>query len=216
MKIENGQSLLFTGDSITDCGRARPIGAGTGLGNGYVAFVDSLLSVFYPQRRIRVLNSGIGGDRVINLEARWETDVLLLEPAWLAIMIGVNDVWRQFDNPLDPNQVALERYESVYRGMLDQARPKLQGLALMTPFYMELNRSDPMRERMDAYGLVVERLADEFDAVFVDVQAAFDLHLAHRPTQSLAGDRVHPNTTGHMIIAKAFLTAMEFSWGSVG
>ena len=167
MKIENGQSLLFTGDSITDCGRARPIGAGTGLGNGYVAFVDSLLSVFYPQRRIRVLNSGIGGDRVINLEARWETDVLLLEPAWLAIMIGVNDVWRQFDNPLDPNQVALERYESVYRGMLDQARPKLQGLALMTPFYMELNRSDPMRERMDAYSEVVARLAHEFSCLQV-------------------------------------------------
>jgi lysophospholipase L1-like esterase len=69
-----------------------------------------------------------------------------------------------------------------------------------------------MRKDMDAYGKVVERLAVEFDAVFVDVQAPFDGYLGHRPTQSLCGDRVHPNMTGHMIIARAFLTAIGFDW----
>jgi len=212
MRIENGQSILFTGDSITDCGRARPIGAGAGLGEGYVALVDSLLATCYPQRRIRVLNSGIGGNRVIDLEARWQTDVLVLEPDWLSIMIGINDVWRQFDSQLDPNQVTIDRYETTYRKLLEQTRQDLKGLVLMTPYFIEPNLSDPMRERMDAYGMVVERLAHEFDAVFVSVQAAIDLYLAHRPTQSLCGDRVHPDKTGHMIIAKSFLTAMQFDW----
>ena len=212
MKIEDGESILFTGDSITDCGRARPIWEGTGLGEGYVAFVDNLLAACYSQRRIRVLNTGIGGNRVIDLEARWQRDVLVLEPEWLSIMIGINDVWRQFDNALNPDQVGIERYETTYSKLLEQARPKLKGLVLMTPYVIESNLSDPMRERMDAYGVVVERLAHEFDAVFINVQAAFDLHLAHRPPQSLCGDRIHPNKTGHMIIAKSFLTAMKFDW----
>ena len=35
--------------------------------------------------------------------ARMEpTDVLDLKPDWLSIMIGINDVWRQFDNPTEP------------------------------------------------------------------------------------------------------------------
>ena len=213
MKIENGQSILFTGDSITDCDRVRPIGTGAGLGDGYVAFADSLLATCYPERRIKVLNTGIGGNRVIDLDARWQTDVLDLAPDWLSVMIGINDVCRQFDSSqLDPDQVTIDRYETTYRKLLEQIRQDLKGLVLMTPYFIEPNRSDPMRERMDAYGMVVERLAHEFDAVFVNVQTAFDLYLAHRPSQSLCDDRVHPNRTGHMIIAKSFLTAIQFDW----
>ena len=210
MKIQDGQTILFTGDSITDCGRARPLGVGAGLGEGYVAFADSLLAASYPECRIRVLNTGISGNRVIDLEARWQTDVLDPAPDWLSVMIGINDVWRQFDNPLDPDQVAIGRYETTYRRLLQKTREELKGLVLMTPYFIEPNLSDPMRERMDAYGMVVERLAREFDAVFVNVQAAFDSYLRHRPTQSLCGDRVHPNKIGHMIIARSFLNAIGF------
>ncbi len=209
MRIVNGESLLFVGDSITDCGRDRPIGAGAGLGDGYVSLIDSFLAADYPERAIRVLNTGVNGNRVIDLDARWQADVLELAPDWLAVMIGINDVWWQFDNQRDPNQVTIARYETIYRKLLEQTRHKLKGLVLTTPYIIEPNLSDPMRERMDAYGRVVERLAHEFDAVFVNVQAAFDLYLAHRPAQSLSDDRVHPNKTGHMIIAKCFLASVE-------
>ena len=66
MKIGTKQTLLFIGDSITDCGRSRPIGERNGLGNGYVAIVDSLLASFYPEEPIHVVNTGIGGNRVID------------------------------------------------------------------------------------------------------------------------------------------------------
>ena len=216
MNLDNGQTLLFTGDSITDCGRGHPIGKGGGLGDGYVAMVDSLLSAWYPERVIRVLNSGISGNRVIDLERRWQTDVLDHQPDWVAIMIGVNDVWRQFDNITDPDQVDVRRYESTYRKLLEQTRPRVKGLVLMTPFFLETNRSDPMRARVDEYSVVVEGLASEYDAVFANVQAAFDRYLEHRPTQTLCGDRVHVNKTGHLIIARAFLTAMQVEWRPAG
>jgi len=208
MKLSDSDTLLFTGDSITDCGRAWPVGERAGLGDGYVAFVDSLLSVYRPDVRIRVLNTGISGNRVIDLAARWQRDVLALEPDWLSVLIGINDVWRQFEQTLDPNQVTIELYESVYRRLLERTRPHLQGLVLMSPYLIEPDPNDPMRTRMDAYGRVVQRLAVDFDAVFVDLQAAFNGYLLHRPPQSLCDDRVHPNKIGHMVIASAFLTAI--------
>ncbi|MBE2222210.1 MAG: SGNH/GDSL hydrolase family protein [Anaerolineae bacterium] len=214
MNLEHGQTLLFTGDSITDCGRERPLGERAGLGNGYVALVNSLLDAWYPQRRIRVLNTGISGNRVDHLEARWQTDILDHRPDWLSIMIGINDVWRHFDYANNPDQVDNGRYQTTYRNLLEQTRPQLKGLVLMTPYYIEANATDPMRAKMDQYSSVVEKLAGEFDAVFVNVQAAYDHYLAFRPTQSLCGDRVHPNQSGHMIIAKAFLTAVGFDWNT--
>lgn len=212
MRLKNGQTLLFTGDSITDSGRRYPIAADWGFGDGYVSLVDSLLANWYPQDVIRIINTGISGNRVSDLEERWQTDILNFKPDWLSIMIGINDVWRQFDRVSDPDQIDIERYETTYRRLLENTRPALTGLVLMTPFYIESNRDDPMRKRMDVYSGVVQRLAGEFDAVFVDVQGAFDQYLEHRTTQSLCGDRVHPNQTGHMVIARAFLTAIGFEW----
>lgn len=85
-------------------------------------------------------------------------------------MIGINDVWRQFDGLPNMAQVEPEQYESVYRSLLAQTRPQLKGLVLMSPYFMETNRSDPMRAKMDIYGSITKDLAKEFDAVFVDVQ----------------------------------------------
>ena len=47
----------------------------------------------------RVVDMGISGNTTRDLQARWQTDVLDLKPDWLSIMIGANDVWRQFDSP---------------------------------------------------------------------------------------------------------------------
>ena len=83
-------------------GRARPIGEGRAddaLGRGYVMMVDALLGAVYPERMIRVINMGVSGNTTRDLKARWQRDVLDLKPDWLSIMIGANDVWRQYDSP---------------------------------------------------------------------------------------------------------------------
>ena len=207
------QTLLFIGDSITDCGREYPVGQRrlSSLGEGYVSFVDSILGAVIPETPINVLNTGISGNRVTDLEARWQNDVLDLEPNWLSVMVGINDVWRQFDAEPGAEQVEPELYELVYRRVLARTRPQLDGLVLMTPYFLETNREDPMRLKMDAYGTITKRLAVEFDAIFVDTQAAFDRYLVHQPTESLCEDRVHPNGLGHMILARAFLNALGVS-----
>ena len=215
MLIESDSKLVMIGDSITDTGRARPVGDGPfdAWGNGYVNLVGAMLGACRPERRIRVINVGVGGDTVRHLEARWQTDVLDLEPDWLSIMIGINDVWRRFDAPLCPERrVPLDEYRTTLERLVAGVRPALKGLVLITPYFIEPNQADLMRAEMDLYGQAVAEIAGRHDALLVDVQAAFDDLLRHTHPMALARDRVHPNTTGHAVIARAFLKAVEMEF----
>ena len=65
LRLQKGDKLVMIGDSITDVGRARPIGEGRAddaLGRGYVMMVDALLGAVYPERMIRVINMGVIGN----------------------------------------------------------------------------------------------------------------------------------------------------------
>ncbi|HEY3280674.1 MAG TPA: SGNH/GDSL hydrolase family protein [Armatimonadota bacterium] len=217
MKLEQGSKLVMIGDSITDVERARPVGEGlfNALGNGYPREVDALLGALRPELHIRVVNMGCSGDTVRSLKARWQTDVLDLRPDWLSIMIGTNDVWRQFDCPTQPEICVLpEEYEATLDALIVQTLPRLKGLVLMTPFYVEPNPQDAMRARMDEYGATVKGLAQKHGTLFVDTQAAFNRVLEHFYPATLAWDRVHPNHIGHMVLAKAFLEAVGLELGA--
>lgn len=215
MKLPPNTKLVMIGDSITDAGRTRPVGEGLfdPLGRGYVCQFNALLGAVYPELRIRVVNMGCSGNTVRDLKARWQTDVLDLKPDWVSIMIGINDVWRQYDSPLQTEiHVLLPEYEATLRELVAQTRPLVKGLIMATPYYIEPNRQDPMRATMDQYGAVVRRIAAESGAVFVDTQTAFDQALACQYAGTLAWDRVHPTQVGHMVIAKAFADAVGFQW----
>lgn len=215
MRLEKGQKLLFIGDSITDCERQRPDGEGLfgALGKGYVALIDALLQAVYPELGIRVVNKGNSGNTVRDLQERWQEDVLAQKPDWLSIMIGINDVWRQYDTPLITEwHVYTEEYEETLRNLVDKTKPHLKGLVLMTPFYLEPNPEDKMRKTMDEYGAIVKKVAADTGAVFVDTQAAFNVVLEELYPATLAWDRVHPTYAGHMVLARAFLKEAGFEW----
>ncbi|MGH6839864.1 MAG: SGNH/GDSL hydrolase family protein [Methylocella sp.] len=215
MKIHANSTLLMIGDSITDCGRARPVAESVNwdLGNGYVALIHALLSATCPGQNIRIRNMGVSGNTVRDLAARWQSDVLDLQPDWLSIMIGINDVWRQFDAPLQTEwHVPRDEYASILERLVRTTRPHLKGLVLMTPYFIEANRADPMRAMMDRYGEVARQLAGQYEAILVDTQAAFDCVLTAVHPMALAADRVHPNLAGHMVLAIAFVAALGYAW----
>ncbi len=203
------------GDSVTDAERSRPVGEGLfdPMGKGYVNMVAAILGAFCPAAAIRVVNMGCSGNTVLDLQARWDADVLALRPDWVSIMIGINDVWRQFDLPRHKEiHVLPEAYRTAYEALLIRTKPQVKGMILLTPFFIEPQRGDAMRQRMDEYGAIVKELARRHGLPCIDTQAAFDRHTQLHHSGSIAWDRVHPNQTGHMILARAFLEGIGFSW----
>ena len=67
-------TVLFQGDSITDCGRANCGGAGfdpRGLGPGYPGMIAARLGCDRPDVEWNFINRGISGNRIVDLYARW-------------------------------------------------------------------------------------------------------------------------------------------------
>ena len=218
MKLESSQKLLFIGDSVTDCERAKPEGEGLfgALGKGYVSYVDALQQAVYPELGIRVVNKGISGNTVRDLKNRWQEDVMNQELDWLSIMIGINDVWRQYDTPFIKEwHVYADEYEETLRKLVTETKPLTKGLVLMTPFYLESNEQDQMRQTMDQYGQIVRKIAEETGCLFVDTQAAFNELLKELYPAVIAWDRVHPSAAGHMVLARAFLKEIGFQWDRI-
>lgn len=204
--------IVFAGDSVTDMGSQQPVGEGLfdSLGQGYVRILDSLLGAFYPQIKLRITNSGISGNTSRDLLARFDRDVVALNPDWVSICIGINDVWRQFDSPAIPDgHVLPDEYEHNIEEMIVRIKDKVKGVFILSPYYIEPNKADAMRKRMDEYVEICERLAKKHGCRFINLQEVFADYCKYRHSAYIAWDRVHPNQVGAVVIAKAFLENCE-------
>lgn len=204
MLLRKNETVVFIGDSVTDDGRARPVGERlSGLGNGYVRLIDCFLEADYPEYNIRTVNMGISGNTTANLLARWDDDVTARKPTTVVLCIGFNDVWRQFDSPMQPEYaVTPEQYRANLNTFADKTSAKM---IWMTPYYLEPNTDDAMRKRMDEYGAIVKEEAKKRNIPCIDLQAAFADILQHRYSAFITWDRIHPGPLGSLIIARAFL-----------
>ena len=215
MLFENMDRIVFAGDSVTDMGRAQPVGEGLfdNVGRSYVRIIENMLNTWYPEVKVRVTNAGLSGNTSRDLRERFQRDVIDLNPDWVSICIGVNDVWRQFDSPAIPDeQVTPEEFEANVESMILAVKHQVKGIFLMTPYYMETNSEDWMRKRMDAYGAICKKLAEKHNCILVDLQKMFDKYFQYRHSSYIAWDRVHPNLIGATIVAREFLSHCEFDY----
>ena len=204
--------VLFTGDSITDCNRARPIGDGFGnMGNSYVAriFVDTWAD--FPTHNIHYLNSAISGNTTKQLLDRFDTDVLAYQPDYVFIMIGVNDVWRHFDGSkftttlIEPEESASNMETMIQKTLATGART-----VIISPYFLDRNHDDPMRKMVDEINALYVKLAEKYDVGYIDVQTPFDEYLTTGSSYILSSDRVHPNSVGISLLSRAIYNHPDF------
>lgn len=207
--FQDGQQVVFIGDSITDCGRR---GEAAPFGGGYVKAAIDMVTARYPERRIHYVNTGIGGNTVADLHARWDADVIAHRPDWLSVKIGINDLHRSLDDT--PQAIPPDRYEALYREILSRARQETAArLILIDPFYISTatdGREGEVLKRLRGYLEVVHRLAGEFDAINVRTHEAFQEQLCYRPASDFCPEPVHPNASGHVVIAHALLSTLNW------
>ncbi|HZR16185.1 MAG TPA: GDSL-type esterase/lipase family protein [Verrucomicrobiae bacterium] len=83
--------ILFQGDSLTDGNRGRSEDPNHILGHGYVFIIAAQYGAAFPDLNLTFINRGISGNKVTDLEKRWQQDTIDLKPDVLGILIGVND-----------------------------------------------------------------------------------------------------------------------------
>lgn len=215
MIFENMDRIIFAGDSVTDMGSEQPVGEGLfdNVGRSYVRVIENMLAVYYPEIKVRITNSGTSGNTSRDLLSRFDRDVVSLNPDWVSICIGINDVWRQFDCPAIPDAHVLpDEYRENVEKMILSVKNKVKGIFILTPYIMEPNREDMMRKRMDEYVTICRELAEKHGCIFVDFQKMYEDYCSIRHSSYIAWDRIHPNQVGATLMAREFLKKCEFDY----
>ena len=201
------KTILFQGDSITDCGRSRE--DNIHLGEGYASLITAALGYDVPGA-YTFLNKGISGNRIVDLYARIKCDFINLKPDVLSILIGVNDVWHEVGMQ---NGVDADKFFKVYCMLIEEIKEALPDTKIMIlePFVLKgpateeaWNIFDPevrlraqkAKEVAEKYGLPFIPLQDKFDEAATKCEPTYWLR-----------DGVHPTLMGHELIKKAWLEA---------
>lgn len=205
--LKANQRIVFIGDSITDAGRLDP--AYQPLGNGYVHFAGNMLVAKYPKLNLEIINTGIRGDTTRGMKGRWQSDCIEQRPDVLSMLIGVNDLWTQHAGPeYMPYAVYPDEYELTCRLLLSSAKEKCDcKFVLMEPFMFCGDVDDPMLKDLRRYIAIVHGLAEEFDAVLVELQSGIDKLIGDVEGRRWSSDMVHPYLWAHAWIAQQWLIA---------
>lgn len=223
------KTVLFQGDSITDCNRVREIPdnkiarffvnaylslkKATPLGFGYPSLVAKELEGKYE-----FINRGISGDRISDVYSRIVKDVINLKPDYMSLLIGVNDVWRGFDSDFGTGK---KRFEKIYVILLEEIREELPDtkIMLMEPFVLrgsatdnregQPNRYNDFRKEVEEFATATESLAEKYDCKFIRLQKLLDEAAEKSSPSEILSDGVHPTAKGHGIIKNEWIKAFN-------
>ena len=216
-ELKTNETILFIGDSITDCGRMdlnwKP------YGTGYVGLFADLLTVREPEKAVTVINTGIGGHTVADLRDRWIDDALSHKPDWISVKIGINDCNQHLGSQDQHSPQSPEAYDETYDQILSSAKSALPDvkLLLIDPFYgsldLEGNVDDSycavVHQALPRYIQTCDRLGEKYNTRRVKTHDLFHEQFKHQhPGVYFPTEPVHPNRTGHMLIAEAVYDAL--------
>ncbi|MFF2089379.1 SGNH/GDSL hydrolase family protein [Paenibacillus sp. NPDC058174] len=212
-------TILFQGDSITDGARGRSEDPNHLLGHSYAYLIGAKLGYELGEKQPLFINRGISGNRVSDLYARWNEDAIALKPDVISILIGVNDAWRTMSG--EPSGIT-DRFGRAYKVLLEETREVMPntGLILLEPFILKTGATEEKWEEwqqlIGLYQNITRELAEQFGAVFVPLQAAFDEACTSAEAAYWIWDGVHPTSAGHQIIADQWLSVVQNSKLAIG
>lgn len=222
------KTILFQGDSITDCSRIREektdfitklcnkLGRKTLLGNGYPALVAAELGA--RDKDLQFINRGVSGDRIPDVYARIVKDIIKIKPDYMSLLVGVNDVWQEFDRN---NGTGASRFEKVYEILIQELQEELPDMKIiiLEPFVLEgsatrnrenqPNRYELFRRAIIELAAIEKRLAEKYNLCFVPLQSVFDEAAEKAAPEALLSDGVHPTEKGHVLIKNEWLKAYK-------
>jgi lysophospholipase L1-like esterase len=204
-ELKKGDRIVFLGDSIT-AGGVKP--------NGYVTLIKNHLTEKYKDLGIEVIGAGVSGNKVPNLQARLDKDVLAKKPTLVVIYIGINDVWHGEKNPA--NGTPPDKYEAGLKEIIGKIQGAGARVILCTPSVIgeKKDGANSLDKKLDEYSEISRKVAADTKSQLCDLRKAFlEYEKANNKEDKekgvLTGDRVHLNDAGNKFVAETMLKVIE-------
>lgn len=198
--LPDGARIVFQGDSVTDATHwpgTTAANNAAAMGYGYPLFIAQHLLFSRPKQQLKLFNRARGGDTVPLLQARWQADVIDMQPDLLSILIGLNDFVADYGNP-----DYATKYEQGYMALVDQTRqalPQTQ-LVIVEPYAITDVPVPEFQNIRDA----AARVATHADAIYVPIHDMLNKHVKDNG-QAYWFDEQHPTIAGSAAIASQWL-----------
>ncbi|MCA9319853.1 MAG: dienelactone hydrolase family protein [Planctomycetes bacterium] len=198
------ERVAFFGDSITQAG-ARP--------GGYVDLIAQALAALDPPTE--VIPAGISGNRVPDLLARVDEDVLAKKPSLVFVFIGINDVWHSTRGKGTP----IEEYKAGLHTLVRRIKESGADVILATPTVIgeKAAGENALDAMLDEYALASKRVALEEGVMWYDLRVPMTEHLTAFNSRNLeegvlTTDGVHLNPAGNRFLAEHAALAIAAVW----
>lgn len=201
--------ILFQGDSITDCRRSKDIDFRIGM--GYALMCQAELTYENPGK-YEILNRGISGNKLVDLYARLEEDIIKLKPDVLSILIGVNDVGHGFEQGW---KISDEKYFTIYCRLIEEVLAALPDvkIMIMEPFVLKGSLTcehwDEFKSELLGKAKMAKKVADKYNLTFIPLQEKFDEAEKNGGSDCWMFDGVHPYASGHYLIKNEWIKAFK-------
>lgn len=221
--LKGGETVVFFGDSITEAGT-------------YVEYIETFLLTRFPDKRFRIVNRGISSETISGTSEpdhdprrpcahdRFTRDVASEKPDVIVACFGMNDGnYHPFDHQ------RFDRFKDGIRRLIDRTRKETRAnLVILTPPPFDPYRRLVLDPQAKTYGYkyaaidydtTLEQYSrwltalKEKDVLVVGLHSAMNEHLRKRRTAqvsfSFQRDGIHPDPTGHWLMAQTLLTAWQ-------
>jgi lysophospholipase L1-like esterase len=183
-------TIVCHGDSLTE-------GADLNSNSTWPLLVEN-------QVKVKIINSGIGGDTSGGLLGRFYHDVVRHKPQMVLIMGGTNDLWWDLDINLIQANIFAMTCQAEYHGIAP-----VVGLPL--PLFLENIRQQKMMAPIGGWENCIRKLAQLVEALATsagesDIACLDFYHLFVDDRGEVLGkyfleDGLHPNKDGHLLMA---------------
>lgn len=201
------KTLLFLGDSITDCYHNYDTDS---LGEGYVRMIAEKLG--YGFGKVKVVNKGIDGFTISGVNRLWIRESKNFSPDVITILIGINDIGVMKNGEKD-SDFALQEFKMSFKLLIERIRESFAGpIILMEPFVFpcpeEYKNWEPELNEMND---IIKKLAEKYSLTFVPLWDRLLYACEQTSYQQITVDGIHLTDLGHEIIAETWMDVFE-SW----
>ena len=212
--FKEGDRAVFLGNSITD-------------GGHYHSYIWLYYMTRFPDRNVRILNAGIGGDTAYDMYKRLDGDVFCKNPTVLMITFGMNDSGYYEYNSDESKEFGEKKYQECYKNfqLIEKRLKELPDTRIVlmgsSPYdeTAQVEGNTPLKGKNEVMKRIVEfqkKSAEDNNWQFLDFnQPMTEINQRNQqetPTFTLCGgDRIHPDNEGHMVMAYLFLKAQGFA-----